>query len=350
MFSKLLVSKARRPKFELVLRILDLNNVPLVTGTAYVKWHLPHSTSAEHRGRTERAPIIEHKVSWDYEKTIPIRLTIDKSNNLQECMINFEVVQDYSSGVRGEKITLGYISINLSEYVEESEMGVEGEEGVTRRYLMQESKINSTLKISILMRQLDGERNYIAPPLKTAPVFGGIAGIMAGEQAEQDDVGNMPSISKSRDHGELQDMYRQALAAKWSAHHHELAADQCIEDIFNGGTGWKDELMGSTPLISQEDSASDELRHRHHHHRTPSGTSIKSTQSQSTITGKSVRMGHKHSRSRETMGPSHTDSPDNGSSENSSERGRAGFRRPHEVDEFDVREDLMAWRLPNTVF
>lgn len=104
-------------------------------------------------------------------------------------MINFEVVQDYSSGVRSEKITLGYINLNLSEYVEESEMGADGEEGVTRRYLMQDSKINSTLKISILMKQLDGERNYIAPPLKTAPVFGGIAGIMAGEQAEQDDVG-----------------------------------------------------------------------------------------------------------------------------------------------------------------
>lgn len=260
-------------------------------------------------------------------------------------MINFEVVQDYSSGVRGEKITLGYISLNLSEYVEESEMGSDGEEGVTRRYLMQDSKINSTLKISILMKQLDGERSYIAPPLKTAPVFGGIAGLMAGEQAEKDDVGHMPSISKSRDHGELQDMYRRALAAKWSAHHHELAADQCIEDIFNGGNGWKDEHMGGTPKISHEDS--DELRLRHHH-RTPSGTSIKSSQSQSTITGKAVRIGREHSRSHETMGLP-TDSPENGS-ESSSERGRSGFRRPHEVDEFDVREDLMAWRLPNKVF
>lgn len=157
----------------------------------------------------------------------------------------------------------------------------------------------------------------------------------------------MPSISKSRDHGELQDMYRRALAAKWSAHHHELAADQCIEDIFNGGNGWKDEHMGGTPKISHEDS--DEHRHRHHHHRTPSGTSMKSSQSQSTITGKTVRIGHKHSRSRETMGPAPTDSPENGS-EGSSERGRSGFRRPHEVDEFDVREDLMAWRLPNKVY
>jgi hypothetical protein len=95
-------------------------------------------------------------------------------------------VQDYSSGARGEKITLGYITLNLAEYVEESE---DGEEGVTRRYLMQESKINSTLKIGIAMKQVDGERNFVAPPLKTAPVFGGIAGIMAGEQGELDDTG-----------------------------------------------------------------------------------------------------------------------------------------------------------------
>lgn len=100
------------------------------------------------------------------------------------------MVQDYNSaGMRGEKITLGFVSLNLAEYVEESEMGPDGEEGVVRRYLMQESKINSTLKIGILMKQVDGERNFVAPPLKTAPVFGGIAGIMAGEQAEQDDIG-----------------------------------------------------------------------------------------------------------------------------------------------------------------
>jgi hypothetical protein len=122
-------------------------------------------------------------------RTIPVRLTIDKSNHLQECFIHFEIVQDYSSGVRGEKITLGYVTLNLAEYVEESE-NVDVEEGVVRRYLMQESKINSTLKVGITMKQIDGERNFIAPPLKTAPVFGGIAGIMAGEQAEQDELGS----------------------------------------------------------------------------------------------------------------------------------------------------------------
>jgi len=175
-------------------QIYDLNNVPLVSGTSHIKWHLPSSTSAEHRGRTEKASIKDHKVTWDYVRTIPVRLTIDKANHLTETLVHFEVVQDYSSGGRGEKITLGQVILNLAEYVEESE-GVEGEEGVVRRYLMQESKINSTLKIGISMKQIDGERNFVAPALKTAAVFGGIAGIMAGEaQAEQDDLGSMLSL------------------------------------------------------------------------------------------------------------------------------------------------------------
>lgn len=117
---------------------------------------------------------------------------MDKNNHLLETFIAFEVIQDYSSTGRPEKISLGHVKINLAEYVEGGDgEGEGGEGGIVRRYLMQESKINSTLKIGIAMKQLDGERNYIAPPLKTAPVFGGIAGIMAGERpvADPEDLG-----------------------------------------------------------------------------------------------------------------------------------------------------------------
>lgn len=123
---------------------------------------------------------------WNYEKVITVRLVIDKTSMLQDFMINFEVLQDYSTAARDEKITLGHVSLNLAEYTDfQSE---DGENGVARRYLMQESKINSTLKIGISMRQLDGERDYRSPPLKVAPAFGCIAGIMDFEQAERDDI------------------------------------------------------------------------------------------------------------------------------------------------------------------
>lgn len=163
-----------------------------------MKWNLPASNSAEHRGRTPKCPIKDHKVLWDYNKTQPVRLVMDKTNLLTECLIHLEVVQEYNSGIggRADKILLGTVSLNLSEYVEIQ--GDDGEEGITRRYLMQESKINSTLRVGIAMKQLDGERNFVTPPLKTAPVFGGITGIMDFEQAEQDDLGReCPSTTPS---------------------------------------------------------------------------------------------------------------------------------------------------------
>jgi len=53
----------------------------------------------------------------------------------------------------------------------------------------------------------------------------------------------IPSLSsKSRDAGEMQDMYRRTLAASWVAQPGELDADDCIEDIFAGGDGWGSHL------------------------------------------------------------------------------------------------------------
>jgi hypothetical protein len=125
--------------------------VPLVSGTSYVKWHLPSSTATEHHGRTPKSPIKDHKVVWDYQKTINVRLTVDRNNVLEKTAIDFEVHQEYSSGLtRNERIELGRLTLNLAEYVEATEADVEGEDGVVRRYLMQESKINSTMKVCIV--------------------------------------------------------------------------------------------------------------------------------------------------------------------------------------------------------
>ena len=263
--------KHRRAKFDLTLKILDLNNVPLVSGTSFIKWHLPSSSSAEHRGRTERCVIKDHRVDYDHEKRMQVRLGVGKDGMLQECTIEFEILQEYSAGGRGERIRLGDVKLNLAEYVEASENPAtpsspggganptgEGntEEGVVRRYLMQDSKINSTLKLSILMLHASGPRDYYAPPLRTAPVFGGIAGIIhssepsapsgnplasdgGGEGISGDEIANAPDFrSRNKEAGEMMDMYRRTLAAFWASQPGELKADEAIEDIFSGGDGW----------------------------------------------------------------------------------------------------------------
>jgi len=126
--------------------------------------------------------------------------------------------------------------------------------------LMQESKINSTLKIGIKMVHLEGTRDYHAPALRSAPVFGGIAGIISSsdpagnatttttaqhseaaargetEDAESSAIPNLSMNSANgKEIGEMQDMYRKTLSAYWSSQPGELKADECIEDIFAGG-------------------------------------------------------------------------------------------------------------------
>ncbi|KAI9876336.1 MAG: hypothetical protein M1823_007299, partial [Watsoniomyces obsoletus] len=85
------------------------------------------------------------------------------------------------------------------------------------------------------MKQTEGDTNFIAPPLKSAMVVGGIAGILATEPGEGDD---MPSItSKTRELSEAQDLYRRTLAATWACHTGELPPDKLIEDLSGGGDG-----------------------------------------------------------------------------------------------------------------
>lgn len=78
---------------------------------------------------------------------LPVRLTIDRNGMLQESLIHFEVMQEYSSGARGERIILGKVELNLAEYVD---AGEDGDGTIKRRHLMQDSRINSTLNARCL--------------------------------------------------------------------------------------------------------------------------------------------------------------------------------------------------------
>lgn len=208
-----------------------------------MKWHLPTSLGlapisaltphdSTHHGHTHKSPIQAHKVVWNYTKVVPLRLHLDKNLILQEQHVDFTVWQELS---HTEKLAIGKLRLNLAEYADP-----DGGEGmIVRRYLMQDSKINSTLKIGIHMVQVEGERNFVAPSLKSAAVFEGFTGVIAAE-TQDETVGPAKSGSViSKEVSELQDMYRLALAASWaSGTNGELAADRCVEDIFAGGDGW----------------------------------------------------------------------------------------------------------------
>ncbi|PPJ61312.1 hypothetical protein CBER1_05121 [Cercospora berteroae] len=354
------VSKSRRVRFELTLRIVDLNNVPLVTGSSFIKWHLPASNAAEHRGRTNKCAIREHRVQYNYEKQTAVRLTVGKDGMLQECPIHFEVQQEYSSGGRGERIKLGDVHLNLAEYVDNaldlpasptrvSDATAEQDHGITRRYLMQDSKINSTLKIGIYMRHVEGTRDYHAPALRTAPVFGGIAGIISSSEpsstphimSSQASTENPDSTQESippsfninnKEMGEMQDMYRRTLAAFWTSQPGELRADECIEDIFAGGDGWGKGGRPSTSNDQSQSGSGSSTPNALHHHYTPHHDPLSRDAAPCKHGSENVRaMAHSHGHKRNFEG---------------SRRIEKGFRKvPGELDEMDVRSDLVMWTI-----
>ena len=199
------------------------------------------------------------------------------------------------------------------------------------------------------MKQTEGDKSFTAPPLKTAPVFGGIAGIMTAEQADGDDGNNVPYMSyNARESGRLQDMYRRTLAASWLAQAGELPADKCIEEIFAGGDGWAadhDPGMNASPRLggsTEEDESDADSRTLRGHQRHTSGSgsrvSIKPNRQErkpsksepgniGAVSGRGSIADHIHSGSH-TKNHTH--------------------RRMHEVDEFTYRVDLRRWQISSS--
>lgn len=348
-----------QPKFDLTLRILDLTNIPLVAGTAYVKWHLPSSSAAEHRGRTDKAYIHDHKATWEYSKCLSVRLTIERTSHLQECEIQFEVLQEYSEGTRGGRVLLGYVKLNLAEYTQLLDTGPserdpqdENEDGsITRRYLLQESKINCTLKLGITMKQTEGDTNFIAPPLKSAMVIGGIAGILSTEPGDGDD---MPTVtSKTRELSEAQDLYRRTLAATWACHVGELPPDKLIEDLFAGGDG--ERMKPPKPTAKLQPSPHFHIRDESLE-SSSSDAESKRTMTAQHLTPEMARTGHRRNVSSDVPG-SHSSNSSIATvrpgMHQHNEPDRKDHRRrnqgaPSEPSEFDLREDLRSWQVQVT--
>ena len=137
-------------------------------------------------------------------------------------------------------------------------------------------------------------------------------------------------------------MYRRTLAAYWSAQPGELKADECIEDIFAGGDGWGDR---EKPYSQQQRAQG--LRF------VPGDSSGSVSESESRhMRGSSST----HRKSHETLRPGDMNSSPNvrgrGSLEQQASQmkaeaaARQRHRPHHEVDEFDMRDDLCSWRRP----
>ncbi|KAG2202285.1 hypothetical protein INT47_010733 [Mucor saturninus] len=158
-FTHLFISKSRKVTFELSLILRDLVNVPLVSGYYYVNWKLKNATHTT--GSTARIPIKDHQVTWNHPINTMVQLVVNKQQILGNCELKLEIYQ------KGGK-EIGSLLINLSEYA--------GSGVTTERYLLQNCKFNSTIKLSLRLNiKADPVNNVITqfqnPPLSRQQIF-----------------------------------------------------------------------------------------------------------------------------------------------------------------------------------
>jgi hypothetical protein len=205
-------------------------------------------------------------------------MLVDKRNMLQDATLELEVWHEMPmpgthghvhqhSGVphvhvsgkeKEEKARVGIVRMNLAEYVrecrdirerlereapaEDAATKAEAVKGVTRRYLLQDSKVNCTLKVMIDLKQTEGDDKYDAPALRMDPGFSGITGLMRDANDEADELAPLTKTNRSvTANGQTDDMteaYRQTLAAELLREPGQPSAEEVIEDIFSGGNGW----------------------------------------------------------------------------------------------------------------
>lgn len=142
----------KRPKFDISVTVKELTNLPHVSGYCWIRWYIKDSPKPDARGKTEKYPIREHKATFE-KYTIHLSSSIrinSKTNVLREMVAVFDVLWSHSSS--SDKVTLGKVEVNLSEFV--------NQDPHPTRFLLKNSKTNSTLYLTILMKQIDGTKTF----------------------------------------------------------------------------------------------------------------------------------------------------------------------------------------------
>ncbi|KAI8339530.1 N-terminal C2 in EEIG1 and EHBP1 proteins-domain-containing protein [Chlamydoabsidia padenii] len=181
--SHLFISKHRKVDFDINLVIQDITNIPLVSGSYFVKWRLRNATHST--GVTTKEPIKDHTVEWYASVTTKVELVISKQHLLQPCELKLEIYKEVGGTGAGKQ--MGSLSINMSEYATSGP--------VTRRYLLEECKFNSFIKLAIDMKQVTNvDEPFDVPPLTKAHRQTDISVVIANTAPDKTDDG---SIGKS---------------------------------------------------------------------------------------------------------------------------------------------------------
>jgi len=321
-------SKSKRPKFLFFLQVNELVNIPQTSGYCYVKWNIRDGTginknstivgddkqykvSNQSKGMTPRVKVTHHRAQWNYklDRPIQLKLQVERNKDLHRKDLVLDIFFEFISGTSNtnnnnnnstntnnvvpqekvsNKIQLGRVVINLSEYIREDEMPI------TNRFLLKNSKVNSIINVTIQMKLIRGaysdfnmihmgngnstvssrnvsgsvSKSQLQPltlletqgtsdfsgttpssPRKSSHSY---TGLSPDAQNDISGSGGRPSTMKSGQSSTakglstistsmnplVDSLYAKTFHLPWDPRPNELSPRECVDDIVKGGDGW----------------------------------------------------------------------------------------------------------------
>ncbi|KAI8844254.1 N-terminal C2 in EEIG1 and EHBP1 proteins-domain-containing protein [Chytridium lagenaria] len=140
----------RKKVFAAECNIVDLVNLPYVSGFYFVRWKLKGSNT---KGVSARATVKDHTVTWNTSFAFEASIYIGKDGVLLPCELLLYIKQEVNGGRSSED--LGMISINLAEYADSRSS--------VQKHLLQDARVNSVVRVKIDMKLLKGAPVFAVP-------------------------------------------------------------------------------------------------------------------------------------------------------------------------------------------
>ncbi|PSR75636.1 hypothetical protein PHLCEN_2v8927 [Hermanssonia centrifuga] len=150
---------------------VPLNATPIVTK---IDPPPPSTIQAEARGITEWVPLRSYNAKWDHSVNAVVQMDVHRETaDLLPCELKLVALQRVVAGDPNapQRPRLGAVYLNLAEYANAGP--------VTRRYLLRDSKTNATLKLTIEVEYVGGEKNYRPPPLRKGEIMASVSGLLS---------------------------------------------------------------------------------------------------------------------------------------------------------------------------
>ncbi|PVU91849.1 hypothetical protein BB559_003953 [Furculomyces boomerangus] len=176
-----LFGRGKNAIFNFDIDIHSLDNVTLISSLFYIKWSIKKNS-----GRTGLIPVTNHSVQLNVKIKDSIKINISKDNELSEYYLSVHV---YHIGNSEKRLKVGFLNLNLSEYVKM--------QNSTRRYILQQCRINATLRISINATQIDGPTDFVVPQLNRQILISEISELVFKNEAKSNTVDSQSISDRS---------------------------------------------------------------------------------------------------------------------------------------------------------